>query len=89
MLWLTANATGGTGGYGRKARPPLFPTPRPQVGGGSRLPVNFACSVRVLDKLDTFVKHADFNLTFDKEETTWRGTLNTRITITITTMTSS
>jgi len=32
-----------------------------------------------------FVKYADFNLAFDKEETTWRRTLSTRITITTTT----
>jgi len=47
--------------------------------------VKFLPAVTAVDKAGTFVKHADFNLAFDKEEKTWRRTQSTRITITTTT----
>jgi hypothetical protein len=51
--------------------------------------VIWSLSVTVVYKYGTFVKHADFNDAFDKEERTWRRIPNTRITITTTTTMSS
>ena len=58
--------------------------PRP-FGASFPLAVNLERPVTAVYKHGTFVKYADFNLAFDKEEKTWRRTLSTRITITTTT----
>ena len=65
-----------------------FASSSPCLVSGTLAVISWFSVTRVY-KCDIFVKYADFNDAFDKEEKTWRRTLNTRITTTITTTMSS